>query len=310
MWGLNQDKNKKNWKIVLLYSFTDTALLYDKNLWKIFAIYLLPRSWVLLCWWSQGQFHLYDRPLYNLSDLAFRLYTGLFHRVPVYKSWNEDCQWNGEGDSGETNPKHSPWMLPEAQEVWDKSGFHLKTWQSHLKIKICSVNKSDNLANNLIYWALRKWVILQKSCTRLKSITLAKSVEFIKVYCTVNRPLIWVRLTYFYPFLAVTYSFSDVDLDDRSGAEGRLAAVPGLHHQRPGAVCLLGDVLNDSHRLNVGLQHDLPCVSVNVKYVVVWLSFHDGILNDIVGYFCILVHSLCGYIALKPWNVLVYTLSE
>lgn len=95
-------------------------------------------------------------------------------------------------------------------------------------------------------------------------------------------------------YSADTYSFSDVDLDDCRGAEGRLAPVAGLHHQRPGAVSLLGDVLNDGHRLDIGLEHDLPRVSIDVKDVVVWIRFHDGILDDIVGYFCIIVYSLCG----------------
>lgn len=89
-----------------------------------------------------------------------------------------------------------------------------------------------------------------------------------------------------------TYSFGDVDLDDCSGGEGRLASVPGLDHQGPGAVSLLGDVLNDGHRLDVGLEHDLPCVGVNVKDVVVRLGSHDGVLNNVVGHFCVIVLSL------------------
>lgn len=90
-----------------------------------------------------------------------------------------------------------------------------------------------------------------------------------------------------------TYSFSDVDLDDCGGAEGWLASVPGLHHQGPGAVSLLGDVLNDGHGLDIRLEHNLPRVSINVKDVVVWFSFHDGVLDDVVGDFCIIIDSLC-----------------
>lgn len=132
--------------------------------------------------------------------------------------------------------------------------------------------------------------MLQRSYARLVSL---KSLKFIiSYYTTPHTDLIDTALMLLIFFVA-TYSFSDVDLDDRSGAEGRLASVPGLHHQGPGAVSLLGDVLNDGHRLDVGLEHDLPCVSVNVKDVVVRFSFHDGILNNIVGYFCIIVYSLC-----------------
>lgn len=93
--------------------------------------------------------------------------------------------------------------------------------------------------------------------------------------------------------LVVTYSFGNVDLNNRGGGEGWLASVPGLHHQGPGAVLLLGDVLNDGHRLNVGFEHDLPRISIDVKDVVVWLSFHDCVLDNIVGYFCIIVYCLC-----------------
>lgn len=101
--------------IVLLYSFTDTALLYHKILLTQIATNSWYHGWkttVLLCWWSQGKLHLWQSPPHNLSDLALRLYSGLFHRFPVYKSWNEDCQWNGEGDNGQTNPKHSPSTFP------------------------------------------------------------------------------------------------------------------------------------------------------------------------------------------------------
>lgn len=90
----------------------------------------------------------------------------------------------------------------------------------------------------------------------------------------------------------VTHSLGDVDLDDCGGAEGRLASVSGLHHQGPGEVALLGDVLNDGHRLDVGLEHDLPGVGVNVEDVVVRLSFHDGVLDDVVRHLCIIVYSL------------------
>lgn len=90
----------------------------------------------------------------------------------------------------------------------------------------------------------------------------------------------------------MTYSLSDVNLDHRCGAEGRLALVPGLNHQGPGAVCLFGDVLNDSHGLDVGLEYDLARVGVDVEDVVVRLSSHDGVLDNIVGYFGIVVYGL------------------
>ena len=61
--------------------------------------------------WSQGKLHLWHGPPYNLSDLALRPDTRLFHRAPVNKCWNEDCHWNGEADKAQTNPKHSPGTL-------------------------------------------------------------------------------------------------------------------------------------------------------------------------------------------------------
>lgn len=99
-------------------------------------------------------------------------------------------------------------------------------------------------------------------------------------------------------YLVATYSFSDVDFDDCGSAEGRLALISGLYHQRPGTVPLLGDVLNDGHRLDVGFEHYLPCVSVDVKNIAVWVRFHDGILDNIVGYFCIIVYCLWVFIKL------------
>ena len=94
----------------------------------------------------------------------------------------------------------------------------------------------------------------------------------------------------------MTYSLCDVDLDDCGGAEGRLASVSGLHHQGPGEVPLLGDVLNDGHRLDVGLQHDLAGVDVDVEDVVVRVGFHDGVLDDVVGHLGVVIYSLrkCG----------------
>lgn len=89
-----------------------------------------------------------------------------------------------------------------------------------------------------------------------------------------------------------THRFGDVDLDHGGGAEGRLAHVTGLHHQRPGEVVLLGDVLNDGHGLDVRLEVDLAGVGVDVKDVVVWLGFHDGVLDHIVGNLCIVVYGL------------------
>lgn len=89
-----------------------------------------------------------------------------------------------------------------------------------------------------------------------------------------------------------TYGFSDANLDDCSGAEGRLASISSLYHQGPGVVSFFGNVLNDGHWLDIGLELDLSRVRVNVKDVVVRLSVHDGILNNIVWYFCVIVYGL------------------
>lgn len=109
--------------------------------------------------------------------------------------------------------------------------------------------------------------------------------------------MVWLIILHL--VVKATYGFSDVDLDDRRGAEGRLAAVPSLHHQWPGAVPLLGDVLNDGHGLDVGLEHDLPRVSVDIKDVVVWLGFHDGVLDNVVWHFCIVIYSLRRCVSVK-----------
>lgn len=88
-----------------------------------------------------------------------------------------------------------------------------------------------------------------------------------------------------------SYRLGDVDVDDGGGAEGRRASVPGLDHQRPRAVLLLGDVLHDLHGLDEGLQHDLPSGDVDVKGVV-GVGLHDGIFNDVVGRLGIVIHRL------------------
>lgn len=87
------------------------------------------------------------------------------------------------------------------------------------------------------------------------------------------------------------YLFREVDLDHGGGAERRRASVPGLHHQRPLAVCLLGDVLHNLQGLDVRFHLDLTGVRVNVKDVI-WVSLHDGVLNDIIRLFCVIVDRL------------------
>lgn len=88
-----------------------------------------------------------------------------------------------------------------------------------------------------------------------------------------------------------SYRLSDIDVDHGCCAEGRGASVSGLDDQRPLAVLLLGDVLNYLQGLDVRLELDIPCVSVDFKDVV-GVRFHDGVLYDVVRRLCILIHRL------------------
>lgn len=88
-----------------------------------------------------------------------------------------------------------------------------------------------------------------------------------------------------------SYRLGDIDIDHGCCAEGWRASVPGLDHQRPLAVLLLGDVLNNLHGLDVGLQLDLPSVGVDIKCIV-RIGCHDGVLDDIVWRLCIVIHCL------------------
>lgn len=90
---------------------------------------------------------------------------------------------------------------------------------------------------------------------------------------------------------AGSYRLGDVDVDHGCRAKGRRPSVPGLDHQRPLAVLLLGDVLHNLHGLDVRLQLDLPRLGVDVECVI-GVSFHDGVLYDIVGRLGVLVHCL------------------
>lgn len=91
--------------------------------------------------------------------------------------------------------------------------------------------------------------------------------------------------------LCRSYRLCDVDVDHSCRAEGRRASVPGLDHQRPLAVLLLGDVLHDLHGLDVRLQKDLTSVGVDIKRVV-RIGCHDGVLDDVVRRLRVLVHCL------------------
>lgn len=88
-----------------------------------------------------------------------------------------------------------------------------------------------------------------------------------------------------------SYRLGDVDVDHGGRAERRRTSVPGLDHQGPLAVLLLGDVLHDLHGLDVRLQLDLPCVGVDVKGVV-RIGRHDGVLDDVVWRLRVFIHCL------------------
>lgn len=88
-----------------------------------------------------------------------------------------------------------------------------------------------------------------------------------------------------------SYRLCDIDINHGCCAEGWRASVPGLHHQRPLAVLLLGDVLYNLHWFDEGLQLDLPSVWVDVKRIV-RISRHDGVLNEVVWRLCIVIHCL------------------
>lgn len=92
---------------------------------------------------------------------------------------------------------------------------------------------------------------------------------------------------------AGAYRLGDVDVDHRRRAEGRRAAIPGLDHQGPLAVLLLGDVLHDLHGLDVRLQPDLAGVCADFEGVL-GVGRHDGVFDDVVGRFGIFVQCLRG----------------
>ncbi len=93
----------------------------------------------------------------------------------------------------------------------------------------------------------------------------------------------------------VTYkrltALRDLDFHDRRCAEGWRASIASLDHHRPPAVFLFGDVLHDLHRLDVRFEPNLSCGGVNVEDVV-WIGFHDGIFNQVIGFLRVLIHSL------------------
>lgn len=88
-----------------------------------------------------------------------------------------------------------------------------------------------------------------------------------------------------------SYRLCDIDVDNGCCAEGRRAPVPGLDHHRPLAVLLLGDVMHNLHRLNVGFQFDLASVCIDLKCIV-GICGHDGVFNDIVWRLSVFIHGL------------------
>lgn len=88
-----------------------------------------------------------------------------------------------------------------------------------------------------------------------------------------------------------SHRLCDVDFHDGCGAEGRRASITGLNHHRPPAVLLSGDVLHNLHRFDVRFELNLSCGCVDVEDVV-WIGCHDWIFNDVIGFLCVLIHSL------------------
>lgn len=89
------------------------------------------------------------------------------------------------------------------------------------------------------------------------------------------------------------YLFCDINLENCCGAEGWGASVLGLDHQWPYAVLVVGDVVDDVQRSDIGFQLDFPSALVYVKHIG-WICLHDGIIHYVVGFFCVLVYSLVG----------------
>ncbi len=88
-----------------------------------------------------------------------------------------------------------------------------------------------------------------------------------------------------------SHRLRDLDFHDRRCAERRRPSIASLDHHRPPAVFLFGDVLHDLHRLDVRFEPNLSCGGVNVEDVV-WIGFHDGIFNQVIGFLRVLIHSL------------------
>lgn len=89
------------------------------------------------------------------------------------------------------------------------------------------------------------------------------------------------------------YLLCDVNLQNCRGTEGWGASVFGLHHQWPYAVFVLCDVVDDVQGTDIGFQLDFPSALVYIKYIR-WICLHDGIIHNVVGFFCILIYSLVG----------------
>lgn len=51
--------------------------------------------------------------------------------------------------------------------------------------------------------------------------------------------------------------------------------------------------MDDVQGTDIGFQLDFPSASVYIKHVG-WICLHDGIIYNVVGFFCILIYSLVG----------------
>lgn len=88
-----------------------------------------------------------------------------------------------------------------------------------------------------------------------------------------------------------SYLLRDINLQNCCGTEGWGASVFGLHHQWPYAVFVLCNVVDDVQGTDIGLQLDFPRALVYIKHIG-WICLHDGIIHNVVWFFCILIYSL------------------
>lgn len=157
------------------------------------------------------------------------------------------------------------------------------TWQLWQAIKPpgkTPVNKSSKFGH---LWPQNSCIILSRGWMKLRSEIPRRSDKSPRI--------LQLRPSKAQPGKEKAYRLSDVDVDHRRGAEWWRASIPGLDHQWPLAVLLLGDVVHNLHGLDVRLQPDLSSVGADFKGAV-GVGPHDGVFNDVVWRFSIFVQCL------------------